>query len=78
MPDFKRGFEIRVSQDKQIFSESTQVYLFTSDAVANIFGNSGELIELQFDTEKIDPGDDLTVSVHSPDDQTVETTFGLG
>jgi hypothetical protein len=77
MPDFKRDFEIRVSQDKQIFPESTQVYLFYSDAVANIFGISGALIELQFDTEKIDPGDDLTVSVHSPDDQTVETTFSL-
>lgn len=77
MPDFKRDFEIRVSQDKQIFPESSQVYLFTSDAVANIFGISGALIELQFNTEKIDPGDDLTVSVHSPDDQTVETTFSL-
>jgi hypothetical protein len=78
MPDFKRDFEIRVSQDKQIFPESTQVYLFYSDAVANIFGISGALIELQFDTDKIDPGDDLTVIVHSPDDQTVETTFSLG
>lgn len=78
MPDFKRDFDIRVSQDKQIFPESTQVYLFYSDAVANIFGISGASIELQFDTEKIDPGDDLTVTVHSPDDQTVETTFSLG
>lgn len=78
MPDFKRDFEIRVSQDKEIFPESTQVYLFYSDAVANIFGISGALIELQFDTERIDPGDDLTVNVHTPDDQTIETTFNLG
>jgi hypothetical protein len=78
MPDFKRDFEIRVSQDKHIFPNSTQVYFFYSDAVANIFGISGALIELKFDVEKIDPGEDLVVQVHTPDDQTIETIFSLG
>jgi hypothetical protein len=33
---------------------------------------------LKFDVEKIDPGEDLVVQVHTPDDQTIETIFSLG
>ncbi|MGC2293300.1 MAG: hypothetical protein WA450_15210, partial [Candidatus Acidiferrales bacterium] len=61
-----------------IESESTQVYLLTSDAVANIYQISGAIIELRFDVDKIDPYDEATVRVHTPDDQDVETTFDLG
>lgn len=79
LPDFQRDFEIQLVQHgKVIESESTQVYLLTSDAVANIYQISGAIIELRFDADKIDPYDDATVRVHTPDDQDVETTFDLG
>ncbi|MFZ0583120.1 MAG: hypothetical protein WAN72_25100 [Candidatus Acidiferrales bacterium] len=79
LPDFQRDFEIQLVQhDKVIESESTQVYLLTSDAVANIYQISGAIIELRFDVDKIDPYDEATVRVHTPDDQDVETTFDLG
>lgn len=79
LPDFQRDFEIQLVQHgKVIESESTQVYLLTSDAVANIYQISGAIIELRFDTDKIDPYGEATVRVHTPDDQDVETTFDLG
>ena len=79
LPDFQRDFEIQLVQhDKVIESEPTQVYLLTSDAVANIYQISGAIIELRFDVDKIDPYDEATVRVHTPDDQDVETTFDLG
>ena len=79
LPNFERDFEIQLVQhDKVIESESTQVYLLTSDAVSNIYQISGAIIELRFDADKIDPDDEATVRVHTPDDQDVETTFDLG
>jgi hypothetical protein len=79
LPDFKRDFAIQLVQhDKVIPAEDAQVYLLTSDAVANIYQISGAIIEMRFDTDKIDPYDDVTVRVHTPDDQDVETTFDLG
>jgi hypothetical protein len=79
LPDFQRDFEIQLVQHgKVIESESTQVYLLTSDAVANIYQISGAIIELRFDVDKIDPYEEATVRVHTPDDQDVETTFDLG
>jgi hypothetical protein len=52
--------------------------LLYSDGVTNILQVSGAVIELQYDADKIDPDDDATVKVHTPDDQDIETTFDLG
>jgi hypothetical protein len=78
MPDFKRDFEIQLVQGKKIPSKSVQVYLLYSDAVANIYQISGAILELQYDTDKLDPYDDVTIKVHTPDDQSLESTFDLG
>ena len=58
--------------------ESTQVYLLCSDTFANTYGVSGAIIEYSYDPEKIDPDDEVTFEVHTPDDQQVEATFDLG
>lgn len=79
MPNFERDFQIRLLQGKkEIPAESTQVSLLYSDAVPNLDQISGAIIELRYDTDKIDSYDDATVKVHTPDDQDVETTFDLG
>ena len=79
VPDFQRDFDIQLVQnDKLIQSKSTQVYLLYSDRVANVYQISGAIIELRFDTDKIDPYDEVTVKVRTPDDQNLETTFDLG
>lgn len=78
IPDFKRDFEIQLVQRKQIPAISVQVYLLYSDAVASVYQISGAILELQFDTDKLDPYDDVTVKVHTPDDQNLESTFDLG
>jgi len=78
IPDFQRDFDIQLVQSKKIPAKSTQVYLLYSDAVANIYQISGAILELQYDTDKIDPYDDVTIKVHTPDDQNIETTFDLG
>jgi hypothetical protein len=79
VPDFERDFDIQLVQNnKLIQSKSTQVYLLYSDAVANIYQISGAIIELRFAADTIDPYDEVTVKVHTPDDQNVETTFDLG
>ena len=79
MPDFQRDFTIRLIQaKKEIPTSSTQVSLLYSDAVANLDQISGAIIELRFNINKIDSYDDVTVKVHTPDGQDVETTFDLG
>lgn len=79
MPDFQRDFQIQLVQGKkEISAQSTQVYLLYSDAVSNVYQISGAIIELRYDMDKIDSYDDVDVKVHTPDDQEVETTFGLG
>jgi hypothetical protein len=78
IPDFQRDFDIRLLQGKEIPAKSTQVYLLYSDAVANIYQISGAIVELQYDADKLGPTDDVTVKVHTPDDQNLETTFDLG
>lgn len=78
IPDFKRDFDIQLVQGNKIPSKSVQVYLLYSDAVANIYQVSGAILELKYDTDKIDPYDDVTITVHTPDDQNLETTFDLG
>ena len=78
MPDFKRDFDVQLVQGIRIPSKSVQVYLLYSDAVANIYQISGAILELQYDTDKLDPYDDVTIKVHTPDDQNLESTFDLG
>ena len=79
LPNFERDFDIQLIQNhKKIPLRSTQVYLLYSDAVANIYQISGAIIELRYDTESIDPYDEATITVHTPDDQHVETSFDLG
>ena len=79
LPNFERDFDIQLIQNhKKIPLRSTQVYLLYSDAVANIYQISGVIIELRYDTESIDPYDEATITVHTPDDQHVETSFELG
>lgn len=78
-PDFQRDFGAQLVQhNKVIDAQSTQVYLFYSDAAFNTYGISGATIEYRFDPEKIDPDDEVTILVNTPDDQDVETTFDLG
>jgi hypothetical protein len=79
LPNFERDFEIQLIQDhKKIPARSSQVYLLYSDAVANIYQISGAVIELRYDTESVDSYSDATITVHTPDDQHVETSFDLG
>lgn len=78
IPDFQRDFDIQLLQGKKIPAKSAQVYLLYSDAVANIYQISGAIVELQYDADKIDPYDDVTIKVHTPDDQYLKTTFDLG
>jgi hypothetical protein len=79
IPNFERDFDIQlVQKHKRISATSTQVYLLTSDAVANIYQISGAIIELKYDVAAIDSYDDATVMVHTPDGQCVETIFDLG
>lgn len=79
LPDFQWNFGAQLVQhNKVIDAQSTQVYLFYSDAVFNTYGISGATIEYRFEPEKIDPDDEVTILVNTPDDQDVETTFDLG
>ncbi len=79
LPDFQRDFPVQLIQgDKVIGEESTQVYLLYSDGAPNSYGVTGAIFEFRFDAEKIDPDDEVTVAVHTPDDQDIETTFDLG
>jgi hypothetical protein len=79
MPDFQRDFQIQLVQGKkEISAQSKQVYLLYSDAVSNICQISGAIIELRYGMDHLDSYDDVSVKVHTPDDQDVETTFDLG
>jgi hypothetical protein len=79
LPDFQRDFPVQLVQgDKKITEQSTQVYLLYSEGASNTYEVSGAIIEFRYDPEKIDPDDEVTIEVHTPDDQDVETTFDLG
>jgi hypothetical protein len=67
-----------VQGEKVIGEESTQVYLLYSDGASNSFGVTGAIVEFKFNPEKIDPDDEVTVAVQTPDNQDIETTFDLG
>ena len=78
VPDFQRDFEIQLLQGKEVPAKSKQVYLLYSDAIANSYQVSGAIVELQYDADKIDPYDEVTLKVRTPDDQNLITTFDLG
>jgi hypothetical protein len=79
LPNFERAFEIQLVQnEKKIPARSSQVYLLYSDGVANTYQISGAIIELRYDTESVDRYSEATITVHTPDDQHVETSFDLG
>jgi hypothetical protein len=79
LPDFQRDYPACLVQDGQeIAVQSTQVYLLYSDTYVNTYSVSGAIIEFRYDPEKIDPDDEVTFEVHTPDDQHVEATFDLG
>jgi hypothetical protein len=79
LPDFQRDFPARLVQDGQeITVQSTQVYLLYSDSAFNTYFVSGAIIGYRYDPEKVDPDDEVTFEVHTPDDQQVEATFDLG
>jgi len=79
VPDFQRDFPVQLVQgDKKIGEQSVQVYLLYSEGEFNISVISGAIIEYRYDPEKIDPDDEVTIVVNTPDDQDVETTFDLG
>jgi hypothetical protein len=79
LPDFHQDFPARLVQDGQeIAVQSTQVYLLYSDSAFNTYSVSGAIIEYRYDPEKIDPDDEVTFEVHTPDDQLVAATFDLG
>jgi hypothetical protein len=78
-PDFDRDFDIQVFQrDKKIEATGSHVELLYSESVANVYQISGAIIELKFDIDKVDPDQELTVKVHTLDDQNIETDFDLG
>lgn len=77
LPDVARDFKIEVIQDKRISPRATRMYLAYSDESYNIFRTSAVVIEQEYDPEDIEPSD-ITVKVHTPDGQDVETTFDLG
>jgi hypothetical protein len=79
LPDFQRDFPARLVQDgREIAVGSTQVYLLYSDSSLNTYAVSGAIIEFKYDPENVDPDDEVTFEVHTPDDQQVQATFDLG
>jgi hypothetical protein len=66
-----------VQGDKKIDAEDTRVYLLYSDTMSNVYQISGAIIEMQYNNEMIEPYDDATIKVQTPDNQDIETTFDL-
>ena len=78
LPNFQKDFKIEFVQgDKKIDAEDTRVYWLYSDTMSNVYQISGAIIEMQYDNEMIEPYDDATIKVQTPDNQDIETTFDL-
>ncbi|MFZ0885570.1 MAG: hypothetical protein WAN14_19360 [Candidatus Acidiferrales bacterium] len=78
VPDFQHDFRIQLIQDgKEIEAQSTRVYLLPYGTSSNDTEISGAIIELKYDLDKVNP-DEVTVKVHTPDDQHIKTDFDLG
>jgi hypothetical protein len=79
VPDFEHDFSVQLFQDgAKIDAQSTRVNLLYSDGVSNTYQVSGAIIVLRYDPDKVNPDDEVTVKVHTPDDQHVKATFDLG
>ena len=79
IPDFEEDFKVRMLQSgKEINSESSQVFLLYSGADDGFAQITGAVIERRYNNDLLDPYSDLTIAIHTPDDQNVETTFDLG
>jgi hypothetical protein len=79
VPDFQHDFRIQLIQDdKEIEAQSTRVYLLPYGISSDDTQVSGAIIKLEYGPDKVNPDDEATVRVHTPDDQDVETTFDLG
>jgi hypothetical protein len=77
IPDFE-DFKVRLLQNgKKINPESSQVFLLYSTEDPGFAQITGAVIELRYDNDLLDPYSDLQITVHTPDDQDVETTFDL-
>jgi hypothetical protein len=78
-PDFQQDFSVELVQNgTKIDAQSTRVNLLYSDGVSNTYQVSGAIIELRYNPEKVNTDEDVTIKVHTPDDQQVEATFDLG
>jgi hypothetical protein len=79
VPDFQQDFNVQLFQDgAKIDAQSTRVNLLYSDGVSNTYQVSGAIIELSYNPAKVNPDDEVTIKVHTPDDQHVKATFDLG
>jgi hypothetical protein len=76
--DSWQDFEVELIQGKKIPAKSVRGALFYTDGAPNVYGIGGAIIQLLYDAEKIDTHADVTIQVHTPDGQDVETTFDLG
>ena len=76
--DSWQDFHVQLVQDKMIPAKAIRGALFYSDGASNVYGIGGAIIQLVYDPEQIDTHDEVTIQVHTPDDQNVETTFDLG
>lgn len=76
LPEYQNDFQIDVSQDNTITPLASRAYVASSNFSNTVWGIQGIVIEQEFDPQKIDSSD-LTVEVHTPDGQDVETTFDL-
>jgi hypothetical protein len=63
---------------KEIHPESSQVFLLYSGEDASFAQITGAVMELRYNNDLLDPYSGLQITVHTPDDQNVETTFDLG
>lgn len=79
VPDFQQDFSVELFQDgAKIDAQSTRVNLLYSDGVSNTYQVSGAIIELRYNPDKVNPDDEVTIKVHTPDEQHVKATFDLG
>lgn len=79
VPDFQHDFRIQLIQDgKEIEAQSTRVYLLPYGTSSGDTQVSGAIIKLEYAPDKVNPDDEVTVKVHTPDHQRIKTAFDLG
>jgi hypothetical protein len=79
VPDFDHDFSIQLFQDGvNIDEQSKRVNVLYADGVSNTYQVSGAIIELAYNPDKVKTDTEVTIKVHTPDDQHVKATFDLG